>query len=80
MFFEGQFYDAYSLLIDIFNTATKNIIIIDNKTLYHCGAIFKDLGKKFFCIKKIENDNVLKKLLKIVNCDLATLLSRVVFL
>ena len=26
MFFEGQFYDAYSLLIDILNTATKNII------------------------------------------------------
>ena len=30
MFFEGQFYDAYSLLIDILNTATKKIIIIDN--------------------------------------------------
>ena len=123
MFFEGQFYDAYSLLIDILNTATKNIIIIDNyidkkfldicakikvniiiytkeidkidldkynkqynnikvrisnkyhdrfiildnKTLYHCGASFKDLGKKCFCISKIENDNILKELLKIVN-------------
>ena len=30
MFFKGQFYDAYSLLLDIFNMATKNIIIIDN--------------------------------------------------
>ena len=123
MFFEGQFYDAYSLLIDILNTATKNIIIIDNyidkkfldicakikvniiiytkeidkidldkynkqynnikvrisnkyhdrfiildnKILYHCGASFKDLGKKCFCISKIENDNILKELLKIVN-------------
>jgi len=123
MFFEGQFYNAYSLLVDILNTATKNIIIIDNyidkkfldicakiktniiiytkeidkidlekynkqyknikvrisnkyhdrfiildnKTLYHCGASFKDLGKKCFCISKIENDNVLKELLKIVN-------------
>ena len=123
MFYEGQFYDAYSLLIDILNAATKNIIIIDNyidkkfldicskikvniiiytkeidkidlekynkqynnikvrlsnkyhdrfiildnKTLYHCGASFKDLGKKCFCISKIENDNVLKELLKIVN-------------
>jgi len=123
MFFEGQFYDAYSLLIDILNTATRNIIIIDNyidkkfldicakikvnfiivtkeidkidlekynkqynnikvrisnkyhdrfiildnKTLYHCGASFKDLGKKCFCISKIENDNILKELLKIVN-------------
>ena len=123
MFFEGQFYDAYSLLIDILNTATKNIIIIDNyidkkildvcskvkvniiiytkeidketlekynkqysnvkvkisnkyhdrfiiidyKTLYHSGASFKDLGKKCFCISKIENDNILKELLKTIN-------------
>ena len=123
MFFEGEFYDAYSLLIDILNTATNNIIIIDNyidkkfldicskikvdiiiytkkidkidlenynkqydnikvktsnkyhdrfiildnKVLYHCGASFKDLGKKCFCINKIENENILKELLKIVN-------------
>ena len=30
MFYEGQIYDAYSLLIDIFNEAKKEIIIIDN--------------------------------------------------
>ena len=30
LFFEGQIYDAYSLLLDIFNTSKKNIIIIDN--------------------------------------------------
>ena len=30
IFFEGEIYDAYSLLIDILNTANKNIIIIDN--------------------------------------------------
>ena len=123
MFFEGQFYDAYSLLLDIFNIATKNIIIIDNyidkkfldlcsklkvniiiytkeidketfekynkqynnvkvkfsnkyhdrfiiidnKILYHCGASFKDLGKKCFCISKIENDTILESLLKVGN-------------
>ena len=123
MFFEGQFYDAYSLLLDIFNMAAKNIIIIDNyidkkfldlcskikvniiiytkeidketlekynkqydnikvkfsskyhdrfimidnKILYHCGASFKDLGKKCFCISKIENDTILESLLKVVN-------------
>ena len=38
-----------------------------SKELYHCGASIKDLGKKCFCISKIENDNVLKELLKIVN-------------
>ena len=53
IFFEGQIYDAYSLLLDIFNTSNKNIIIIDNKILYHCGASFKDLGKKCFAINKL---------------------------
>ena len=123
MFFEGQFYDAYSLLLDIFNMATKNIIIIDNyidkkfldlcskikvniiiytkeidketfekynkqydnvkvkfsnkyhdrfiiidnKILYHCGASFKDLGKKCFCISKIDNGTILGSLLKVIN-------------
>lgn len=30
IFFEGQIYDAYSLLLNIFNTSKKSIIIIDN--------------------------------------------------
>ena len=30
LFFDGQIYDAYSLLIDIFNKAKEEIIIIDN--------------------------------------------------
>jgi len=30
IFFEGQIYDAYSLMIDIFNKSKKEIIIIDN--------------------------------------------------
>ncbi len=30
IFFEGEFYDAYSLLLDILNKARKEIIIIDN--------------------------------------------------
>jgi len=123
IFFKGQYYDAYSLLIDILNSATKNIIIIDNyidkkfldicskikkeiiiytnkinKTdldkynkqyknvkvkiikefhdrfiildnniLYHSGASFKELGNSCFCISEIQNKNLLKKLLKIIN-------------
>ena len=31
---------------------------------YSCGASFKDLGKKCFAINKIENDKILKELLK----------------
>ena len=30
IFFEGQIYDAYSKILDIFNKATKQILIIDN--------------------------------------------------
>ena len=118
LFFEGQIYDAHSLLLDVFNTAkksiviidnyiskelldvlsktnksitvhTKNIdtnlinkyqsqynnitikinkgfhdrfIIIDNTTLYHCGASFKDLGKKCFAINKIDNIEMIREI------------------
>lgn len=121
LFFEGQIYDAYSLLIEIFNKAKKDIIIIDNyvdknlldilsktkmnitiitnkynnqdyekykrqynnvklvinntfhdrfiiidkRVLYHCGASFKDLGKKCFEISRIEEIEILEKLLKL---------------
>ena len=123
VFFEGQIYDAYSLLVDILNQATDKIIIIDNyidkklldicsnvnlkitiitgkinkldlekynkqysnieilisnsfhdrfviidnKILYHCGASFKDLGKKCFAISKIEDENILNNLLTKIN-------------
>ena len=118
IFFEGQIWDAHSLLLDIFNSSKKSIviidnylskelldvlsrtnknvtvytkdineilikkyqnqynnlrikinntfhdrfIIIDNNNLYHCGASFKDLGKKCFAISKINNDVILKDL------------------
>ena len=119
LFFKGQIYDAYSLLIDIINESENEIIIIDNyvdknlldilsitkknitiitnkynnqdydkykmqynnikliinndfhdrfiiidrKVLYHCGASFKDLGKKCFEISKIEDTDILNNLL-----------------
>ena len=122
IFYEGQIYDAYSLLIDILSKAkeeiiiidnyagkelfnitrninvninikiyTKNIdniskkkyekeysnieiistdifhdrfIIIDNKKLYHSGSSFKDLGKSCFAITKMDDDYILKELIK----------------
>lgn len=120
IFYEGQIYDAYSLLLDILNSSKKSIIIIDNfankklfdllsktkknvtvysknfdevlinkykkqynnvtlihndsyhdrfiiidnKVLYHCGASFKDLGTKCFCISKIDNQELIKDMLK----------------
>ena len=49
IFYEGQIYDAYSLLIDILSKAKKEIIIIDNYA-----------GKKLFDI--IRNINVKVKI------------------
>ena len=119
IFFDGEIYDAYSLLMDILSKAKKEIIIIDNyagkklfdiikdikvnikvytqniddiakekyelqydnltiintdifhdrfimidkKVLYHCGASFKDLGKKCFCISVIEDKQIIKDLI-----------------
>lgn len=73
MFFEGQFYDAYSLLLDIFNMATKNIIIIDNnidkKFLDLCSKIkiniiiyTKEIDKETFEKYNKQYDNVKVKL------------------
>lgn len=119
LFFEGQIYDAYNLMMEILTNAKEKIIIIDNyagrelfnliknitvpikiytknidkeaitkymkqydnieiinsskfhdrfiivddKILYHCGASFKELGKKCFGINKIGDSNYLKILL-----------------
>ena len=120
LFFEGDFYDAYSTLIDIFNRSLDEIIIIDNYdgkelldvlkkidrkitivsknideklvkkyqkqyhnvtfvnndsfhdrfiildkyVLFMCGASFKDLGKKCFCINEMKDKIGLKDILK----------------
>lgn len=124
VFFEGQIYDAYSLIIDIIKKANKKIliidnyiddsvlkmltkknnnvevviltsdksniqqidiqkfnkeypilkvaktnkfhdrfIIIDNEEMYHLGASIKDLGKKCFGINKIEDVEIMEKIL-----------------
>lgn len=124
IFFEGQIYDAYSLIIDIIKKTNKKIliidnyiddsvlkmltkknnnvevviltsdksniqqidiqkfnkeypilkvaktnkfhdrfIIIDNEEMYHLGASIKDLGKKCFGINKIEDVEIMEKIL-----------------
>ena len=125
IFFEGQIYDAYSLIIDIVKMANNKITIIDNyvddsvlkmltkknknvevqiitsnkcniqnidvqkfnkeypelkiektdkfhdrfividsKEMYHCGASIKDVGKKCFAITKIEDMNIINKVIE----------------
>ena len=124
IFFQGQIYDAYSLIVDIIKKANKKIliidnyvddnilkmlikkknnvevviltssksniqnidiqkfnkeypilkvaktnkfhdrfIIIDNKEMYHLGASIKDLGKKCFEINKIEDKEIIEKII-----------------
>ena len=126
IFFDGQIYDAYSLIIDIIKRANKKIliidnyiddsvlkmlakkkkhvevailtsdktniqnidiqkfnkeypilkvaktnkfhdrfIIIDNKEMYHLGASIKDLGKKCFGINKIEDKEIIGKIINL---------------
>ncbi len=126
IFFDGQIYDAYSIIIDIIKKANKKIliidnyiddsvlkmlakkknnvevviltsdksnidtldikkfnkeypilkvaktnkfhdrfIIIDNKEMYHLGASIKDLGKKCFAINRIEDIEIIEKIINL---------------
>ena len=128
IFYKNDIYDAYSVLLEIFDIAKEEIIIIDNymgkvlldelriinkkiiivsaninntlkikyskqynnitfinndsyhdrfiiidrKRVFHCGASFKDLGKKCFAINeienKIENDKLVNDVIR--NCSI----------
>ena len=126
IFFDGQIYDAYSIIVDIIKKANKKIliidnyiddsvlkmltkksknveaviltsdksniqqidiqkfnkeypilkvaktnkfhdrfIVIDNKEMYHLGASIKDLGKKCFGINKIEDMEIIEKIINL---------------
>lgn len=126
IFFDGQIYDAYSLIVDIIRKANNKIliidnyigdsvlkmlakkknnvevviltsdksnienldvkkfnkeytilkvaktnkfhdrfIVIDNKEMYHLGASIKDLGKKCFGINKIEDIEIIEKIINL---------------
>ena len=126
IFFNGQIYDAYSIIVDIIKKANNKIliidnyiddsvmkmlakkknnvevailtsdksnienldvkkfnkeypvlkvaktnkfhdrfIVIDNKEMYHLGASIKDLGKKCFAINKIEDMEIIEKIINL---------------
>ena len=48
------------------NSFHDRFIIVDRKTLYACGASFKDLGKKCFSINLVENNKYLEDILKVI--------------
>ena len=53
-----------NITLKISNSFHDRYIIIDNQTLYHSGASFKDLGKKCFNINKIEESKIINSLLE----------------
>ena len=59
IFFDGQIYDAYSLLLDILNTSKEEIIIIDNYAGKELLDILKNINKKIIIVSN-NIDNILK--------------------
>ena len=61
LFFEGDFYDAYSTLLDIFNRAMNEIIIIDNYAGKELLDILKKIDKKIIIVSKNIDEKLKKK-------------------
>ena len=61
IFFEGQIFDAYVLLLDIFDTVKEEIIIIDNYAGKELLKILKNVNKKIIIISKNIDDTLVKK-------------------
>ena len=61
IFFDGQIYDAYSLLMDILNKTKKEIIIIDNYAGKELLDILKYINKKITIVSSNIDDTLIKK-------------------
>lgn len=64
LFFNGEIYNAHSLLIDIFNNAKDSIIIIDNYVDKNLLDILAKTHKKVIIFTRNVDENDLKKYLK----------------
>jgi len=61
IFFEGQIYDAYSLLVDILNEAKKEVIVIDNYINKKILDILAKVNKKIKVVTSKIDDMDLEK-------------------
>ncbi len=61
IFFEGEFYDAYSKLLDIFNWSIEEIIIIDNYAGKELLDIIKEVDRKFIIVSKNISEKLKEK-------------------
>ena len=61
LFFEGDFYDAYSVVMDILNRARNEIIIIDNYAGKELLDILREIDKKIIIVSENFDEIVVKK-------------------
>jgi hypothetical protein len=61
IFFEGQIYDAYSLLVDILSSSESEIIIIDNYAGKELLDIIKNINKKIIIYSKNIDETLIQK-------------------
>ena len=61
LFFEGDFYDAYSVVMDILNRARNEIIIIDNYAGKELLDILRKVDKKIIIVSENFDEIVVKK-------------------
>lgn len=61
IFFKGQIYDAYSLLLDIINKSKQEIIIIDNYADKKLLDILTNTNKQITLYTKNTNEELIKK-------------------
>lgn len=59
--YEGKIYDAYSILLDIFNETKDEIIIIDNYINKEFLDILRYVDKKIIIMSKNYNEELIKK-------------------
>ena len=71
LFFEGQIYDSYSLLLDIFGMAKNEIIIIDNYIDKHLLDILRKVNTKIIIItNQYDNNDYSKYKMQYKNIEL----------
>ena len=61
IFVDGDFYDSYSALLDIFEKSKEEIIIIDNYAGKELLDILKNINKKTIIVSKNIDDKIMNK-------------------
>ena len=61
LFFDGEFYDANSVLLDIFNSSKEEIIIIDNYASKELFDVLRNIDRKIIVVSKNIDDVLTKK-------------------